>query len=32
MTEITALAASDNPAFTLDYWRLNLMARRPLAP
>ena len=32
MAEITALAAGDNPAFTLDYWRLNLMARRPLAP
>jgi trans-aconitate 2-methyltransferase len=32
MAEITALAAGDNPAFTLDYWRLNLVARRPLAP
>ena len=32
MAEITALAAGDNPSFTLDYWRLNLMARRPLAP
>jgi trans-aconitate 2-methyltransferase len=32
MAEITALAAGDNPAFTLDYWRLNLMARRPLTP
>lgn len=27
--EITALAARDRPAFTLDYWRLNLEARRP---
>jgi trans-aconitate 2-methyltransferase len=27
--EITALAASDEPAFTLDYWRLNLEGRRP---
>ena len=30
MAEITALAAGDNPAFTLDYWRLNLSATRPL--
>ena len=27
--EITALAARDTPAFTLDYWRLNMQARRP---
>ena len=26
---ITELAAADNPAFELDYWRLNLRARRP---
>ena len=32
MAEITALAAHDNPAFTLDYWRLNLAATRPLPP
>jgi hypothetical protein len=32
MTEITALASHDNPAFTLDYWRLNLAATRPLLP
>ena len=32
MAKITALAAGDNPAFTLDYWRLILMARRPIAP
>ena len=31
MAEITALAAADDPPFTLDYWRLNLAARRPLA-
>lgn len=30
MVKITALAAEDNPAFTLDYWRLNLAATRPL--
>jgi trans-aconitate methyltransferase len=30
MAEITALAAGDNPALTLDYWRLNLAATRPL--
>jgi trans-aconitate methyltransferase len=29
MDEITALAAQDDPPFTLDYWRLNLAARRP---
>lgn len=27
--EITALAAQEDPPFTLDYWRLNLDARRP---
>jgi trans-aconitate methyltransferase len=27
--EITALAARESPPFTLDYWRLNLQARRP---
>jgi trans-aconitate 2-methyltransferase len=27
--EITDLSARDNPPFTLDYWRLNLDARRP---
>ena len=27
--EITALAARETPAFTLDYWRLNLQAVRP---
>ena len=31
MAEITALAAADDPPFTLDYWRLNLAARRPTA-
>jgi hypothetical protein len=30
MRDITALAAGDDPPFTLDYWRLNLAARRPL--
>jgi trans-aconitate methyltransferase len=29
MAELTALAAGDDPPFTLDYWRLNLMATRP---
>jgi trans-aconitate methyltransferase len=28
---LTALAAADDPPFTLDYWRLNLSARRPPA-
>jgi trans-aconitate 2-methyltransferase len=32
MAQITALAASDDPAFTLDYWRLNMAATRPLHP
>ncbi|MGD9906867.1 MAG: trans-aconitate 2-methyltransferase [Vicinamibacterales bacterium] len=27
---VTALAAAETPAFTLDYWRLNMTARRPL--
>jgi trans-aconitate methyltransferase len=27
--EVTALAARENPPFTLDYWRLNLEGRRP---
>jgi hypothetical protein len=27
---LTALAAADNPPFELDYWRLNLKARKPL--
>jgi trans-aconitate methyltransferase len=27
---VTALAAKDDPPFTLDYWRLNMSARRPL--
>jgi len=26
---ITALAAADSPAFELDYWRLNIEARKP---
>jgi len=30
MAELTAMAAVDDPPFTLDYWRLNLMATRPL--
>ncbi len=30
MAEITALAAGDDPPFTLDYWRLNLAATRPI--
>jgi trans-aconitate 2-methyltransferase len=28
--ELTQLAARDDPSFELDYWRLNLSARRPL--
>jgi ubiquinone/menaquinone biosynthesis C-methylase UbiE len=27
MTDLTAQAAADDPAFTLDYWRLNLRGR-----
>jgi len=30
VAHITALAAADTPAFELDYWRLNIDARRPL--
>jgi len=26
---VTALAANDDPPFTLDYWRLNMQARKP---
>lgn len=26
---VTALAAKDDPPFTLDYWRLNMQARKP---
>ncbi len=26
---VTELAAKDDPPFTLDYWRLNIDARRP---
>jgi trans-aconitate 2-methyltransferase len=29
VARITELAADDNPAYELDYWRLNLRARRP---
>jgi trans-aconitate methyltransferase len=29
--EVTALAARETPAFTLDYWRLNMTATRPAA-
>jgi trans-aconitate 2-methyltransferase len=32
MSDITAMAARDDPAFTLDYWRLNLAATRPRTP
>ena len=32
MAKITTLAAGDDPPFTLDYWRLNLAATRPLSP
>ena len=27
---LTTSAAADDPPFTLDYWRLNISARRPL--
>jgi len=30
LDRITELAAHDDPPFTLDYWRLNISARRPL--
>lgn len=29
LAELTMAAADDTPAFTLDYWRLNIDARRP---
>ena len=29
--ELTIAAAADSPPFTLDYWRLNIAARRPRA-
>jgi trans-aconitate 2-methyltransferase len=29
LTELTMEAAADSPRFTLDYWRLNISARRP---
>jgi hypothetical protein len=29
MDTITSQAAGDDPAFELDYWRLNMSARRP---
>lgn len=29
LTELTRQAAQDDPPFSLDYWRLNLQARRP---
>jgi hypothetical protein len=29
--EVTALATVEEPPFTLDYWRLNMDARRPSA-
>lgn len=31
MTDFTEMAATDNPPFLLDNWRLSLSARRPLA-
>ena len=31
LTELTHAAGSDDPPFTLDYWRLNIQARRPPA-
>jgi trans-aconitate methyltransferase len=30
LAELTALAANDDPPYTLDYWRLNIDAARPL--
>jgi trans-aconitate 2-methyltransferase len=30
--QLTQLAANDDPPFELDYWRLNLSARRPRPP
>ena len=32
LAELTGAAASDDPPFTLDYWRLNIYARRPGEP
>lgn len=29
LNELTMAAAADSPPFTLDYWRLNISARRP---
>ena len=29
LAELTMAAAADTPAFTLDYWRLNISAKRP---
>jgi trans-aconitate 2-methyltransferase len=29
LQDLAALAAEDSPAFTLDYWRLNMFARKP---
>jgi len=29
LRDLTVAAASDTPAFTLDYWRLNIAGRRP---
>ena len=29
LDRVTALAASGHPPFTLDYWRLNMQARKP---
>jgi trans-aconitate 2-methyltransferase len=29
LDRVTALAAKDDPPFTLDYWRLNMQARKP---
>ena len=29
LTELTLKASADSPPFTLDYWRLNIAARRP---
>jgi len=31
VNELTVAAAGDSPPFTLDYWRLNIAARRPRA-
>jgi len=29
LRELTVAAATDKPAFTLDYWRLNIAGTRP---